>query len=434
RFAAQPGTYTRSTGPSPTVWNPIANSPLHVKRMGDALTTTSWSVGARRCNRSRQGLADPKEVPHGRSCSPGVYLHGRERLSTPELSCGAARSPARRIRTPAMTWSLPRSLVDDGQHTFLTHRLGLYEAEWHGSGRVREQPLAGPEDDREHHQAVDIDEIVGGKRLHQAGAAVDHDVAAVLLLELAHLLDNVAVEQVRVVPLQRLTERRGDDVLGHAVEPVGEPLLVRPSGPRSSEPLVGHPAEQQRVACHQLVELEPVAVLAAVELERPTIARSARVHAGTLHHTVGGHEFRHHEPSHVIPPCSPARSTRGGGPTLARPARARCRGPSASRWARGVRTSGSSPGSVDQGGRGPSSLGIVVVGSDRTAAPISSVSAGPSGRSIPHPPRTGPASAMSYSGGAFGTSRSRWRRPWPRPEAVAWPTPRPPSRSCSPPH
>src|ERR671930_425152 len=39
----------------------------------------------------------------------------------------------------------------------------------------------------------------------------------------------------------------------------------------------------------------------------------------------------------------------------------------------------------------PLSLGLVVVRFDRTAAPISSVATGPSGRSIPHPCRTRPA-------------------------------------------
>jgi hypothetical protein len=38
------------------------------------------------------------------------------------------------------------------------------------------------------HQVIHVDEVAVGQGLHEAGAAVDEDVGALLLLELGHLL------------------------------------------------------------------------------------------------------------------------------------------------------------------------------------------------------------------------------------------------------
>jgi hypothetical protein len=129
------------------------------------------------------------------------------------------------------------------------------------------------------HQVIHVDEVAVGQGLHEAGAAVDEDVGALLLLELGHLLGEVALDKVRV-PLERFAERGGDDVLGHAVELLGLPVLVGLPGPRLGEVLVGHAAEQQRVARRQLIALELVSVPAAVEGERPGSSRGTWVFPG----------------------------------------------------------------------------------------------------------------------------------------------------------
>ena len=80
-------------------------------------------------------------------------------------------------------------------------------------------------------------------------------------------VDEVSAEDVRVRPL-RILEGRRDDVLGHAVELVGE--LAVPLRPRCGEPLVGDTAEQERLGVERLLELELPALLALSDLERPT--------------------------------------------------------------------------------------------------------------------------------------------------------------------
>jgi hypothetical protein len=70
-------------------------------------------------------------------------------------------------------------------------------------------------------------------------------VAAVFLLQRRYCLADVAVEQRRVLPLERLAKRRRGDVLRPRVQGLGELLLllsgIRPMG---SKDLVGAPPEQ----------------------------------------------------------------------------------------------------------------------------------------------------------------------------------------------
>ena len=62
--------------------------------------------------------------------------------------------------------------------------------------------------------------------------------------------------------------------------------FVAHRGPRLGEALVGDAPEQLRVSGHQLVELELVALLAAVELERPAAVLVLLAAARILDHTV----------------------------------------------------------------------------------------------------------------------------------------------------
>src|SRR5215211_3763395 len=59
-------------------------------------------------------------------------------------------------------------------------------------------------------------EAVPGQRVDESGAAVDEDVSARLLLQLRDLCRHVTGDDGRVVP-RGIGQRRGDDVLRHAV-------------------------------------------------------------------------------------------------------------------------------------------------------------------------------------------------------------------------
>jgi len=95
---------------------------------------------------------------------------------------------------------------------------------------------------------------------------VDDDVPVHVLLQLRDVLGEIAAEHGRVVPLG-VRQRRRDDVLGHAVELVGE--LTIPRRPGLGEALIGHPAQQQRLGLQGLVELELVSLVATIDLETP---------------------------------------------------------------------------------------------------------------------------------------------------------------------
>jgi len=86
-----------------------------------------------------------------------------------------------------------------------------------------------------------VDQVVLDQRLDEPRAAVDEDVPRVALLELADLLDHVAVDDRRVAP-GGIRQREGDDVRRHRVEVVGE--LALEARPRRRELLVGNAAQQ----------------------------------------------------------------------------------------------------------------------------------------------------------------------------------------------
>src|SRR5439155_1351319 len=107
--------------------------------------------------------------------------------------------------------------------------------------------------------------------LDELGASRDQDVSVELLLQLADLFGEVAVDHRRVVPLGVL-QRRRDDELRNRVHLLPELAGAVHRRPRLRESFVGLATEELRLARHQLVELELVALFAAVEPERPAPA------------------------------------------------------------------------------------------------------------------------------------------------------------------
>jgi hypothetical protein len=82
------------------------------------------------------------------------------------------------------------------------------------------------------------------------------------------------------------------------VDLVRELALAR--GPRLGEPLVGLPAQQLDVGLHQLVELEPVAVLAAVVVKAPAAVLEVLGSTRILEHAVDRDELGHHQLAHSV--------------------------------------------------------------------------------------------------------------------------------------
>jgi hypothetical protein len=140
---------------------------------------------------------------------------------------------------------------------------------------------------------------------------VDDDVTAVAAAQVADLVE---ADDLRVAPDRLgIAHRRGDDVLGRVVELVSE--LAVALGPVLRELLPSATAEQQRVRIHRLVELELVAVLAALELERPAAALEVLGPARVLEDAVQRHELRYDDPGHrfLLPSGSRAMTPGGSG-------------------------------------------------------------------------------------------------------------------------
>src|SRR3954471_19017740 len=161
-------------------------------------------------------------------------------------------------------------------------------------GRFLERPPAGPEDHGKDHQVDLIDEVALDQLLDEPVAARHLQLAVELLLEPAHLSHRVAaIENRRVVPL-RVLQRRGDDVLRHRIEFVGElPFALRPG---AGEALIRAPSDQQSVGVPRLVELELVSVVPAVVFKGPPRVLEVRFAARCLHDAVEGYELRYNDP------------------------------------------------------------------------------------------------------------------------------------------
>lgn len=105
-----------------------------------------------------------------------------------------------RPTTTALRSSRQRRLVDEDGNA-VTNRCRAHEAQALLVAGLAEEAPTCPEDDREDHQAQLVDEIVLDQRLHKLGAAMNHDVSLQALPQFRDLLDYVALEQGRVVPL-----------------------------------------------------------------------------------------------------------------------------------------------------------------------------------------------------------------------------------------
>jgi hypothetical protein len=125
------------------------------------------------------GRPPPEEEPRGGGRSGGA---GRELVGVRPLRF------------------LARQLVDEDGDA-ITDRFRVRKPQALLLAPVAEEALAGPQDDRENHQAQLVDEVVLDQRLHELGAAVDHDVPTRLLSQLRDVLHHVAPEYRRVVPL-----------------------------------------------------------------------------------------------------------------------------------------------------------------------------------------------------------------------------------------
>ena len=141
-----------------------------------------------------------------------------------------------------------------------------------GVADLAEQPLAAPEDDREHHQPDSSTRSCSTSSWTSAALPATSRSPGDGRLEPVHLGD----ERRRARRCSSARWRRRprsvdrDDELGHRVHLVGEAHGVLHGGPRRGKALVRHAAEQQGLGREHLVELVAVALGAPVEAKRPT--------------------------------------------------------------------------------------------------------------------------------------------------------------------
>jgi hypothetical protein len=106
-------------------------------------------------------------------------------------------------------------------------------------GSLPEQVLPAAQDNRVNGDPVLVDEVVPHQRVDEIGAPRCQDVAARLLLQLPDLVDDVATEQRRVLPLHVL-QRLRNHILRERIHPVGEALVARRRRPERRPYLVRH--------------------------------------------------------------------------------------------------------------------------------------------------------------------------------------------------
>src|SRR6185369_2597837 len=169
--------------------------------------------------------------------------------------------------------------------------------------RSTEQGPAGAEHDREELQAELVDEVVLEQGLRDPGAASQDDVPLELALEVRDGIEQRPAHDYRVIP-GWLLERRRDDVLRHAVQPVRE--RSRPRRPATREPFVGPPAHQERIVALRVVERKPEEVRPVLDRSHPAAALEALVARGILEDAVDGEVVADDDPAHAAPPPFPA--------------------------------------------------------------------------------------------------------------------------------
>src|ERR671910_3676958 len=93
-----------------------------------------------------------------------------------------------------------------------------------------------------------------------------------------------------------MCERRGHDVLGQAVQPVGQ--LAAPRWPPRGEPLVAPPTQQQGLGAQRLVERDLAQLRQGRDPTDPASAREALVTGRALDDSVERDVLADDDPSH----------------------------------------------------------------------------------------------------------------------------------------
>src|SRR5918994_528296 len=107
-----------------------------------------------------------------------------------------------------------------------------------------EERRASPENDGVDPEMILVDQAVLHQGRREVGAAEHEDVSAVPGLQLGDYFRDIAVEELRVVPVGAFQRAREDHLLDLVHEVRDPALLGRPIG---CHELVGHAAEDQRV-------------------------------------------------------------------------------------------------------------------------------------------------------------------------------------------
>src|SRR5215211_6777723 len=162
--------------------------------------------------------------------------------------------------------------------------------------------MARPQNQWMNEQQVLVDQAAGDQRANQLAAPENPEVLPRLLLELGHGVDGVALEQLRVLPWERLLQGRRGDVLLRSVEHLGVRIVLL-LGPKAGEVLIGTTTEHEWAPFGHPLSHRPAHYLVAI-WNRPSAVfePAARVligAAGRLHHAVEGEALDHGDLSHL---------------------------------------------------------------------------------------------------------------------------------------
>ena len=159
---------------------------------------------------------------------------------------------------------------------------------------IAEQALAASQDDRVEEQPILVDQVVAQELVDQVRAAVDHEFAARLRLQLRDLGRHVSRQDRRVVPI-RAFEGVGHDVLRDGVHLLGHLEVAAAGGRPERRPDLPRPtAQQERIGRHHLaLVVDPV--LLGLDAKGPRVAAGpVLVEPGSLDDAVERHERGHH--------------------------------------------------------------------------------------------------------------------------------------------
>src|SRR5262249_28439681 len=149
------------------------------------------------------------------------------------------------------------------------------------------------------HQPQLIDKIVLEECVQELEAAGDDDIAAYMLLQFRGLAHRVAREHPRVVP-GGISECRGDNVLGLAVQPVLQG--ASPRWPPRGHDLVRASTQQHGLGLERLVERDLGCFFTSsiTDATDPTAVPEALVAGRVLDDTVERHVFADDNLSHYV--------------------------------------------------------------------------------------------------------------------------------------